>query len=127
MGEVNLRTLAKRIKAVRKTRKRTQDEVAEAIGVSKNTVSDWERGLKQPGLLNIINYCNFLGITLDELLEFKKQRHFLIIVNEEERDTLLSMVNDCQNETELDNLPNKLRSLEQCLKDFLSRAYPIDS
>ena len=127
MEEFNLRELGKRIKAARKAKKKTQDDVAHAIGVSKNIVSEWERGTKQPGIMNVLNYCNFLGISLDELLEFKQQHYFLIILNEEERNTLLSMVKTCQDEIELDNLQKKLRDLECTLTDFLSRAYPIDS
>lgn len=119
--------LGKRIKAARKAKKKTQDDVAQAIGVSKNIVSEWERGAKQPGIMNVLNYCNFLGITLDELLQFKKQRYFLFIANEEERNALLSMLNECQDETELDNLHDKLHSLERSLTAFLNRAYPIDS
>jgi transcriptional regulator with XRE-family HTH domain len=60
MEDLSLRTLAERLKTTRKAKKRTQDEVAKAIGVNKYTVSDWERGLKQPGFLNILNYCHFL-------------------------------------------------------------------
>ena len=39
--EYNLHELGKRIKAARKAKKKTQNEVAEAIGVNKMTVSDW--------------------------------------------------------------------------------------
>ncbi len=127
MEEFTLRDLGKRIKAARKAKKKTQDDVAYAIGVSKNIVSEWERGTKQPGIMNVLNYCNFLGISLDGLLEFKQQHYFFIILNEKERNTLLSMVHECQDETKLDNLRKKLRDLEHSLTDFLSRAYPMDS
>ena len=81
MEEFNLRELGKRIQAARKAKKKTQDDVAQAIRVSKNIVSEWERGTKQPGIMNVLKYCNFLGITLDELFTFKQQRYFFIIVN----------------------------------------------
>ncbi len=75
MEEVSSSTLAKRIKVVRKSRKKTQDDVTKASGVSKNTISDWERGLKQPGILNFLNYCSVPGIRLDELLAAQGKTH----------------------------------------------------
>lgn len=54
MNELGLHELGKLIKTARKAKKKTQDEVAQAIGVRKNAVSEWERGVKQPGILNLI-------------------------------------------------------------------------
>ncbi len=125
MDEVSLSTLAKRIKAARKAKKKTQDDVAKAIGVSKNTISDWERGLKQPGILNILNYCSVLGISLDELLKFEKQRYFLLIITEEERNNIFSMLVECQlearNNSEDTSLQEKLHAFEQYLNTVLSK------
>ncbi len=126
MEEYSLKDLGKRIQAARKAKHKTQDEVATAIGVNKITVSDWERGIKQPGFLNILNYCNFLGITLDELVEFKKQHYLLLIVTDEERDNLLTTLAACQREAQhsADNVPlhKKLDALEQQFNALLSRA-----
>lgn len=126
MERYTLNELGKRIKAARKAKKKTQDDVAEAIGVSKISVSEWERGLKQPGFLNILNYCNFLGITIDELLGVKKQTFFYITFTEEERNMMLSMLSECQRDADnsLKNTPlhSKLHFLEQHIKAFFSRS-----
>ena len=98
MEKFNLSELGKRIKAIRKEKKKTQEEIAAAIRISQKTISEWERGLIHPGILNMHNYCMFLGITLDELLDVKKPRTLLIELTEEERDTMLSMLDECQRE-----------------------------
>jgi transcriptional regulator with XRE-family HTH domain len=123
MEELSLSGLAERMKATRKAKKKTQDEVADAIGVSKYTVSDWERGLKQPGILNILNYCNFLGITLDELLGMEKRQIFSVEFTEEERNVILSLFDECQRESENSHLHSKLHFLEQHIKALFGRAH----
>jgi transcriptional regulator with XRE-family HTH domain len=122
MEDLNLNILAERLKSTRKAKKKTQDEVAEAIGVNKYTISDWERGIKQPGILNIVNYCNFLGITLDELLGITQKREVHLIMSEEERDAILAMLDDGLRESNTDSRSYKLRAFEQYLKTFFSRA-----
>ena len=121
MEKYNLNELGKRIKIARKAKKKTQDEVAQAIGIGKTTLSEWERGLKQPGLLNILNFCNFLGITIDELLDLKKRTYFNIKLTGEELNTILSMFDECQQESEMIKLQKKLQFLEQYIKVLLSR------
>jgi transcriptional regulator with XRE-family HTH domain len=123
MEEYNLSELGKRIKAARKAKKKTQEDVAAAIGVGKISVSLWERGLKQPGILNVFNYCNFLGIPLDELLGLEKKRIFSAEFTEEERNVILSLCDQCQRESENSHFQSKLHFLEQHLKALFGRAH----
>jgi hypothetical protein len=58
------------------------------------------RGLKQPGIFNMHNFCNLLGIPLDELRR-QKTRTLHIELSEEERDTMLSMIDECKHESEI--------------------------
>ena len=122
MNELSLQELGNRIKAARKEKKKTQDEVAEVIGVRKNAVSEWERGVKQPGILNLLNYCSALGMTLDELLDLKKYASFHLTFTERERETIFSLIKECQQESEFRDLHQKLHLLEQYLEAFFSRA-----
>jgi len=122
MEEYNLSELGKRIKAARKAKKKTQDDVAHAIGVGKVTISLWERGLKQPGILNILNYCNFLDVSLDELFDVKKQKYVNITFTEEEIDTVFSLLEESEQESEIRDLQKKLRFLQQYLKSLFGRA-----
>lgn len=51
----------------RKKQNLTQEELAEKIGVSKNAVSKWERGLNLPDASIMQELCNILKISLNEL------------------------------------------------------------
>ncbi len=126
MKELSLQELGTRIKAARKAKNKKQEEVSEAIGISKNTISEWERGLKQPGILNMHNYCHFLGITIDELLEARQPRTIQLELTDEERDMLFETVDECEhdvNASDVKSLLQRLHFLKQHLKALFSRAH----
>lgn len=126
--QLTLEELAKRLKAARKAKEKasgqkfTHKMIAEAIGVDRVTVAMWEQGKKHPGFLNIVNYCNVIGITLDELLGVKKTQTFYIELTEDERAAILAMVDACEQEPEISHLHQKLQLLKQYLTAFLGRA-----
>jgi hypothetical protein len=60
-------------------------------------------------------------MTIDELLGEKKQTYLTIIFTEEERDTMLSMLAECQQEAKDSPLHSKLRFIEQHVRAFFSR------
>lgn len=107
---------------IRRLSQKPQHEVAEAIGVGENAVSEWERGVKQPGILNLLNYCTVLGMTLDELLDLKKYASFHLTFTEKERETIFALIQECQQQADLHTLHQKLHLLEQYLEAFFSRA-----
>ena len=41
--------------------------------IAFQTVYEWEKGRQHPGFLNVVKFCEFLGMTLDELLGVKKK------------------------------------------------------
>jgi transcriptional regulator with XRE-family HTH domain len=45
-----------------------QEQLAQALGVSRPTVANWERGTKHPGLPLLLRLADVLGVSLDELL-----------------------------------------------------------
>ena len=61
-------SLGSRIKAVRKAKKMTQEELAEIIGISVNYLGAIERGDKLPRLVTFIRIANALEISSDYLL-----------------------------------------------------------
>lgn len=63
--------LFENIKRIRKARNLTQDEVAEACGVDRATISKWETGEFSPRVDKLVKLANILGCTVDELLEEK--------------------------------------------------------
>jgi transcriptional regulator with XRE-family HTH domain len=126
---LTLKELSILLKKARKTKEKevgkriTHKMIGDAIGVDRVTVGMWERGERYPGFLNVLNYCNFLGITPDELIGLKKPPLTLYIgFIEEERDTIFRMFDECEREQEIHNLHNKLFLLKQYIKGFFSRA-----
>lgn len=73
-------TIGERLYNLRKEKGLSQEDLANELGVSRQTVSKWETGESSPDFDKIIPLCEFYGITSDELLSGKKD----IIVAKEE-------------------------------------------
>ncbi len=122
MREISSKEIGKLLREAREKRQKKQIEVAEAIGVSPSAISQWERGEKDPKLQNVYKFCQCLDITIDELLGLTKIRELYLELTEEERDTIVSMIEECQQESDMSHLQSKLHFLEQHIKAFFSRA-----
>jgi transcriptional regulator with XRE-family HTH domain len=64
-----LKTFGRSIRSLRKQRGLSQETLAEACGLSRNYISDIERGIRNPGLLALIALARALRVSLRELLE----------------------------------------------------------
>lgn len=64
---VMLRTIGERIKGLRKSRHMTQSEFAVIMGVSLETVRDWEQGWRYPGADDLLEISQYFGCDLDYL------------------------------------------------------------
>ena len=51
----------------------TQEQVAEKIMVSRQTISNWENGKSLPNIVSIMNLSNLYQISIDELLKGDKR------------------------------------------------------
>ena len=56
----------------RKLKKFTQSELAEKLGVTDRTISNWENGKNMPDLSLFKPLCDILGITINELMSGEK-------------------------------------------------------
>ena len=81
-----------------------------AIHVGIATISGWGKGKKHPGFLNVLKYRRELGLTPDELLTIKKKRT-VYLITEEDRDTMFAILEDCERESEVSDLRQKLHLL----------------
>lgn len=61
--------LGERIVDLRNRRRISQSELAEALDVSRQSVSKWETNSSVPDLEKLIRLADFFGITLDELVK----------------------------------------------------------
>lgn len=57
-----------KIKEIRKVSGMTQEELADKLGVSRQTISKWEKGLSTPDLEMSISFCELFRISLDEFI-----------------------------------------------------------
>lgn len=63
--------LCKHIRELRVARNLSQVDFAKALGVSKQTVSNWENDNIQPSLEMFVRIAEFLGVTPNQLLGFE--------------------------------------------------------
>ena len=61
-------TFAEKFKAAREQRGMTQQQVADAVHVSKGAVSMWENGIRTPATHFLIMLADLFGVTLDTLV-----------------------------------------------------------
>ena len=62
------RTLGETLKAHRTRCQMTQEFEAEALGVSRQTVSKWENGSADPSTTNLLALAKLYGVAAEELL-----------------------------------------------------------
>ena len=61
-------TLGNRISTLRKTKKMTQDQLAEQLGVTAQAVSKWENDQSCPDITMLPKLAKIFGCSTDELL-----------------------------------------------------------
>ena len=67
-------TLGQLIAALRKEKGMTQAELAGQMGVTDKAVSKWERDLSCPDVSSLPLLAEVLGVSLDELMQVKKEQ-----------------------------------------------------
>lgn len=65
--------IEKKLKDARVKAGLTQEQVAEKIMVSRQTISNWENGKSLPDIVSIMNLSDLYQISLDELLKGDKK------------------------------------------------------
>ena len=66
--------LSERIKSLRKQQGLTLEQVGVEIGVTKQTTSRWETGVRQPSLEMLARIAEFYGVSADYLLGLSDKR-----------------------------------------------------
>ena len=62
-----------RIEAIRKERGILQDEMAKAMGVSRQTISSLENGRYNPSILLAHKIAKYFGMTIEEVFVFEEE------------------------------------------------------
>ena len=76
--------IAKKIKQARIEKNMTQLNLADAMGVSYQAVSNWERGNSMPDISKLGDLCATLGLTVNELLGVEEKAAVSKVLDREE-------------------------------------------
>ncbi|MFP4620561.1 MAG: XRE family transcriptional regulator [Bacteroidales bacterium] len=60
---------SKNIRLLRKRRKRTQDDVAQALNIKRSTLSGYENEVAQPGIEALIAFSEYFNVAVDTLIK----------------------------------------------------------
>ncbi|MCL2556789.1 MAG: helix-turn-helix domain-containing protein [Firmicutes bacterium] len=61
-----------RLKELREERDLSQHQVAEAIGIRQQTISQYEKGITEPDIQTIKKLCDFFEVSAGYLLGFEE-------------------------------------------------------
>lgn len=82
--------LHEKLQELRKNRGLTQEELAEALYVSRTAISKWESGRGYPSIDSLKEISNYFSVTIDDLLSGEK---LISIAEKENRSNLRRMCN----------------------------------
>ena len=85
-------TIGKRIGLLRKEKGLTQEELAQHMGISPQAVSKWENDQTCPDISALPKLARLFGITVDELLEGKREIPAARVLPPEERKDVKDML-----------------------------------
>lgn len=77
--------LGKKLINLRKQEKMTQEKFAELIGVTRQTISNWELNITRPDLIQVEKISKLFHVSIDELLENDIQNIIVEKVNKTEK------------------------------------------
>ncbi len=130
------KTIGEIIRSLRKERNLTQEELAELLNVSGQTVSKWENGTSMPDISQVVPIASVFGISTDVLFD---------TAGKSDKDVANEIIDRCQkliyDESGTVNIsglyqaytnalaglksyPNNMILLTYCLEKGLSLAYP---
>ncbi len=78
-------TIGEKILNLRKTKNLSQEEVADKLNVTRQTVSKWETDQSTPDFDKIVPLCKLFEITADELLTGQKEEKEPVIIDVEDK------------------------------------------
>lgn len=82
--------IGNKIKNARKEKGLTQEQAAQILGVSRQTISNWETEKSYPDIINVIKMSEHYDVSLDYLLKGEKQMKKYYAYLEESMDAVKS-------------------------------------
>lgn len=96
------------LRDLRKAKNIKQETFAEAMNVSRQTVSKWENGTAMPELKKLTNIAEYFGVTMDELLGYSNGNAGEITTEINDKQYIDEILN-LQNKT----IQNKIKSINK--------------
>ncbi|MEL5938187.1 helix-turn-helix domain-containing protein [Tetragenococcus halophilus] len=91
-----------RLKKLRHSKQMTQQELADQLNISKQTIGSWERGRTEPPLDTLKKIANFFNVSIDYLINYDKK--YWELTAEEEKDIakqIENIINQTENEADI--------------------------
>ncbi len=113
-------TLAENIRAFRKERRLTQEQFAEAMGVTVGSVYKWETGQTIPELSMLVEIADFFDISMDVLLGYRVKDNRISALEERLREYCRVMDREALAEAEkaLKKYPNSFEVVHGCAQVY---------
>ncbi len=102
--------ISENIKRMRKSRSMTQEQLAEALGVTVGAVHKWENSLSTPEIRMLVEIADFFDTSVDVLLGYK--------LREGGMDAAIECIRALRRER---NLPESAREAEKALQKYPNR------
>ena len=77
------------LKALRKEKELTQEQLAEKLNVSGRTASRWETGSNMPDIGMLVEIADFFDVSIPEIINGERKSE---MIDKETRDTAAAMV-----------------------------------
>ena len=71
--------ISRNLKSLRKKYQYTQDDIAEKLNVSRQSVAKWESGESTPDIYNCIKIAKLFNVKLDDLVNHSEEESGLVI------------------------------------------------
>lgn len=81
-----------RLAELRRAKGLSQEELADALNVSRQAVGKWESGKAVPELYKLVELCDFFGVTLDALVRESECAACLVHAAAPEREALINFL-----------------------------------
>lgn len=80
MTSIRMKLVGEAMKEQRNRAGKTMEQVGDAIGVKRATISAWENGKNSPAVDSIAAYCDYLGVDYLDLATKTKNRTFVSLM-----------------------------------------------
>ena len=118
-------TFADRIRTLREKARLTQEGLAHELGVTKNTVSVWERGLREPDNERMIDIAQYFDVPFTYLCGASEVKDWPTMTDEEA--ALIAREEEKEIEDHMMRIYRDLSSdMQTMVRSTISTAYRID-